>query len=74
MKWLSEYRQFFKEGDIVTIEYWYNSMLTPVQIIERKKGKYLVSHKNSFSKIQNAPDELIKSSDILDKYQKTSDI
>lgn len=74
MNYLSEYSNFYKEGDIVLIEYWYNSMITPVQIIERKKSKYLVRHKNNFSKIQNAPDELIKTSDIIDKYQNTSDI
>lgn len=74
MNYLNEYSKFYKEGDIVIIEYWYNSMLTPVEIIERKKSKYLVRHHNDFSKIQNAPDELVSSSDILGKYQKISDI
>lgn len=68
MNYLNEYKQFFSVGDIVLIEYWYNSMLTPVKILERKKNKYLISHDNQYSKIKNAPEELIKGIDILDKF------
>jgi hypothetical protein len=74
MNYLNEFSEFYKPNDLVLIEYWYNSMITPVRIQERKKNKYLVSHDNNFSKIKNAPDELIKSSDILGRYQNKSDI
>lgn len=74
MNYINEYSQFYKSGDVVLVEYWYNHMLTPVTIIERKGNKFLVSHNNQFSKIKNAPDELVKTSDILVKYQKTVDM
>lgn len=67
MKFLLEYKSFYKEGDIVIIEYFYNDMLTPVKIIEKvSKNRYKVSHNIKESKIFNAPDEIIKSSDIID--------
>ena len=65
MKFILEYKSFFQEGDIVLIEYWYNHMVTPVKILEKKGRKYLVSHNISESKIQNAPNETIKKSDII---------
>jgi len=40
-------------------------MVTPVKILEKVGRKYLVSHKVSESKIQNAPNETIKKSDII---------
>jgi hypothetical protein len=67
MKFLLEYSSFYKEGDIVLIEYWYNHMITPVKIIEKKSKKSLkVSHNISESKIKNAPDEIIKNTEIID--------
>jgi hypothetical protein len=43
-------------------------MITPVKIIEKLSSKsFRISHKLPESKIFNAPDEIIKSSDILDK-------
>ncbi len=69
MNHLNEWAQFWKPSDKVLIEYWYNSMITPVTIIESKGRKWLVSHKTEGSKIQNAPDEWIKSSDIIDKVR-----
>ena len=69
MKFILEYKSFFQEGDIVLIEYWYNHMVTPVKILEKKGRKYLVSHNISESKIQNAPDELIKRSDIISIFR-----
>lgn len=70
MNYLFEYKSFYKEGDVVLIEYWYNDMITPVKIIERVSSKrYKVSHNISNSKIFNAPDEVIKSSDIIDFAQ-----
>ena len=70
MKFILEYKSFYKEDDIIIIEYWYNAMLTPVKILEKiTKTKYRVSHKVEGSQIPNAPDEIIKSSDILDKYK-----
>lgn len=68
MQFLLEYKSFYKEGDIVLIEYWYNDMIIPVRIIEKvSKTKYKVSYDVEGSAIKNAPDEIIKSSDIIDK-------
>ncbi len=67
MKFLFEFKSFYKEGDIVLIEYWYNDMITPVKIIEKlSKVSYKVSHNVPQSKIFNAPDEVVKSKDIID--------
>jgi len=63
-----EKRISYKEGDIIYIEYWYNKMITPVEIKEKKGKKFLVSHNVDKSKIQNAPDELIKPSQIISKF------
>jgi hypothetical protein len=71
MRFLLEYKAFYQEGDIVLIEYWYNDMLVPVKIIEKiSKSRFKVSYDVEGSDIINAPDEVIKSSDILDKYKK----
>jgi hypothetical protein len=67
MKFILEFKSFYKEGDIVLVEYWYNDMITPVRIVEKlSKVSYKVSHNVPNSKIQNAPDEVIKSTDIID--------
>ena len=67
MRFLLEFKSFYKEGDIVVIEYWYNDIITPVKIVEKlSKVSYKVSHNVSNSKISNAPDEIIKSTDIID--------
>ena len=67
MKFLLEFKSFLKEGDTVLIEYWYNDMVTKVKIVEKlSKSSYKVSHNVPNSKIPNAPDEIIKSSDIID--------
>jgi hypothetical protein len=68
MKFILEYKLFFQEDDTVLIEYWYNNMITPVKIIEKIGRKYKISHKVPESKIQNAPDEMIKKSDIISKF------
>ena len=66
MRFLLEFKSFYKEGDIVLVEYWYNDMVTPVKILEKlSKVSYKVSHNVSNSKISNAPDEIIKSTDII---------
>lgn len=70
MKFISEFKSFFQEGDEVLIEYWYNHMVTPVKILEKKGRKYLVSHNVEGSKIKNAPDEEIKSRDIISIFRK----
>lgn len=67
MKFLNEYKSFYKEGDIVIIEYWYNGMITPVKILDIIGRKFKITHNVKESKIFNAPDELIKTSDIIDK-------
>ena len=69
MKFISEFKQFFEIGDVVLIEYWYNHMVTPVEIIDIIGKKYLVSHKVEKSNIQNAPNEKIKKSDIISKFR-----
>lgn len=67
MKFLFEFKSFYKEGDIVLIEYWHNDMITPCKILEKiSKVSYKVTHDVPNSKIRNAPDEIIKSSDIID--------
>lgn len=67
MKFILEYKSFYNEGDIVLIEYWYNDMITPVKILEKvSKLSCKVSHNIPNSKIKNAPDEIIKMSDIID--------
>jgi hypothetical protein len=67
MIYITEFKSFYNPNDIVLIEYWYNHMITPVKIIERRGNKFLVSHNTPNSKIQNAPDELISKSDIIDR-------
>lgn len=62
-----EKKSSYQKDDIVYIEYWYNKMVTPVKILEKKGQKLLVSHDVKESKIKNAPDELIKYSQIISK-------
>lgn len=70
MKFLLEFKSFYKVDDVVIIEYWYNDMITPVKVIENiSKYKLKVTHNIPESKIPNAPDEVIRKSDILDKYR-----
>lgn len=70
MKFIVEFKSFYNEGDIVLIEYWYNDMITPVKIVEKiSRVSYKVSHNIPQSKIFNAPDEIIKSNDIIDKLK-----
>jgi hypothetical protein len=66
MNFLFEFKNYYKEGDIVLIEYWFNDMITPVKIVEKLKRSYKVTHNITQSEIFNAPDEVIKSSDIID--------
>lgn len=70
MKFIVEFKSFYNEGDTVLIEYWYNDMVTPVKIVEKlSKVSYKVTHNIPQSKIYNAPDEIIKSGDIIDKLR-----
>lgn len=70
MKFLLEYKSFYNEGDIVLIEYWYNDMITPVKIVEKVNSKsFRITHNIPESKIFNAPDEIIKTKDIIDKVK-----
>jgi hypothetical protein len=67
MKFLLEFKSFYNVDDIVLIEYWYGDMVTPVKIVEKlSRVSYKVSHNVPNSKIFNDPDEIIKSSDIID--------
>jgi len=66
MKFIIERKNYYDVGNIVLIEYWYDDMLTPVKILEKVGRGYKITHNIPNSKIQNAPDEIIKSSDILD--------
>lgn len=69
MDFILEFKSFYKVGDVVLIEYWYNHMITQVKILEKRGNKYLVSHNNPHSKIQNAPDELINPSKIISPHR-----
>lgn len=69
MKFILEYKSFFQEGDIILIEYWYNDMVTPVEILEKRGRKYLVSHNVEGSKIKNAPNEEIFKRDIISLHK-----
>ena len=70
MQFIVEFKSFYKVGDIVLIEYWYNDMITPLKIIEQLSPRaFKVSHNISESKIFNAPDEIVKSSDIIDNFR-----
>lgn len=71
---ITEYASFYKAGDVVLVEYWYNDMVTPVRILEGRRGRYLVSHDTEGSRIRNAPDEWVRSSDILDRYSQKSPV
>ena len=67
MQFIVELKSFYKVGDIVLIEYWYNDIITKVKIIEQTSPRsFKVTHNILQSKIQNAPDEIIKTSDIID--------
>lgn len=75
MKFIVEFKSFYNVDDIVLVEYWYNDMITPVKIIEKvSKVKYKVSHNIPQSEIRNAPDEVIKSTDIIDKLKIKNEI
>ena len=69
MKYILEFKSFYKEDDIVFIEYWYNDMETPVKILQKLGNKYLVTHNIEQSKIKNAPDELISKKDIISHWR-----
>jgi hypothetical protein len=70
MKFLLEFKQFYKVGDKVLIQYWYNDMITPVIITQcPTKRSYKISHNIPESKIANAPDEVISKSDIIDHFR-----
>ena len=69
MKYILEFKFFYKEDDIVLIEYWYNDMETPVKILQKLGNKYLVTHNVEKSKIKNAPDELISKKDIISRWR-----
>ena len=67
MKFIVEFKSFYKVDDIVLIEYWWDDMITPVKILEQMSPRTLkISHNIPQSKINNAPDEIIKTSDIID--------
>lgn len=68
-KYLLEGKNFYKTGDIVLIEYWYNNMICPVKILKKVGRSYLITHNIPQSLIRNAPDEIIKPSDIIDIYR-----
>jgi len=69
MRYLLEFKKYYDVDDIVLIEYWYNGMITPVKIVQKNKKSYKISHNIKESKIHNAPDEVIKSGDIIDFFR-----
>ena len=64
-----ENKKPYNIGDVVYIEYWYKHIVTPVKINEIQGNKFLVSHNTEKSKIQNAPDELIRKNQIISKLR-----
>ena len=71
MKHILEYNKFGHEaGEEILIHYWYDGRITPVKIVEKVGRRFLVSHNVEGSKIQNAPDEHIKSTEIIDRHRK----
>lgn len=69
MKFILEYKYYYKINDIILIKYWYNRMITPVKIIDKKGNKFIISHDITESRIKNAPNESIKSSDIISIFR-----
>jgi very-short-patch-repair endonuclease len=69
LKNILERKEFYKVGDKILIEYWYNGMITCVMIENIIGRTFKVTHKIPESRIFNAPDENIKSSDIIDYYK-----
>lgn len=69
MKFILEYKKFspiYNPDDVVLIEYWYNDMITPVRILEKKgRNKFIVSHDVEGSQIMNAPNEVISDKEII---------
>jgi hypothetical protein len=66
-RFILEKNEYYKIGDIVYIEYWYNNMITSVSVKDIVGRKFLVSHNTPNSKIKNAPDEIVSKSDIIQK-------
>lgn len=78
-----KWKPSYEVGDVVLVEYWYldeedcskhlykELPLTPVKIIEKlsKSRSFKVTHNIPNSKIKNAPDEIIKSIDIIDYHR-----
>jgi len=69
LKYILEKKEFYKKGDIVLLEYWYNDMIVKVMIKEIVGRKIIVTHNIPESKIFNAPDEEIYISDIIDNHR-----
>ncbi len=69
MDFIFEFKEHYNVNDLVIIEYWYNGMITPVKIVDKQKRKYKVTHNIPESKIFNAPDEFIKSTDVIDRFR-----
>jgi len=69
MKFVLEFKSYYKVGDVVLIHYWYNGMVCEVVIKDIVGKKYLITHNIPQSKIRNAPDEYIKNSDIISIYR-----
>lgn len=69
MEFILEYKKFFDIGDKVNIYYWYKHILTPVKIVEKVGNKYKVSHNIEESKIRNAPEELIKTTEVISIFR-----
>lgn len=67
MKYIIESKKYYRINDKIKIEYWYNGMITTCLITDIIGNRYKISHNIPESLIFNAPDEIIKSSDIIDK-------
>lgn len=65
----ARYNNDYQVGDVVFINYWLSGDMTPVKLIEKKSGAFIVSHKVKNSSFFNAPDHVIKIGDIVGRYQ-----
>ena len=61
MKFIAEFKSFYKVDDIILIEYWWDDMITPVKILEQTSPRTVkVSHNIPESKIKNAENAAVR--------------
>ena len=62
MKFILEFKSFYKVGDIVLIEYWYDDIITKVKVVEQLSPRsFKVTHNIPESEIKNESNYFILS-------------